>query len=131
MRTVEFSAVFGVVPGFGHDNDVRAEPLALVAAAWDVAAEAERSAHGLYVGAALAERRVLYPRDQGCPEGGEVSVEAMGACNMRCEDPSAWRDGVRRVVEATRLKLGQATVRIVFRDVEDELLTGRRNDDAS
>ena len=131
MRTVEFSAVFGVVPGFGHDNEVRAEPLALVAAAWDVAAEAERSAHGLYVGAALAERRVLYPRDQGCPEGGEVSVEAMGACNVRCEDPGAWCDGVQRVVEATRLKLGQATVRIVFRDVEDELLTGRRNDDAS
>jgi hypothetical protein len=124
MRTVEFSAVFGVVPGFNHDNDVGTEPLALVAAAWDAAAEAERAAHGLYVGAALTERRVLYPRDQGCPEGGEISVEAMGTCNLRCEDPDAWRDGVRRVVEATRSKLGQATVRIVFRDVEDELLTG-------
>jgi len=123
METVEFSAVFGVVPGFDHGNEVRAAPLDLVAAAWDAAAEADRSKHGLYVGAALAERRVLYPRDKGCPEGGEVSVEAMGACNLRCEELDAWRSGVLRVAEATRAKLGQATVRVVFRKVDDVLLT--------
>ena len=122
MRTLEFSAIFGVVPGFAHDNEVRVDPVERVAREWHAAAEDARAHGHPYVTAALAERRVLYPREKGSPMGGEVSVEAMGACNPRCENLDSWQAGVRRVAEATRRALGQETVRLVFRTVEDELL---------
>lgn len=119
METSEFSAIFGVVPGFGHDDAAPEAPLERVARAWHEAAQAERARGGLYVSAALGERRVLYSRESGAPPGGEVAVEAFGACNPRCEDVHAWRESVRRVVAATRAALDQCTVRIVFRRVED------------
>ena len=122
MRTTEFSAIFGVIPGFDHDNDTPGDPVAIVARAWHEAALQERVAGGTYVGAALTERRVLYPLEKGSPEGGEAAVEAMGARNPRCEDAETWRTCVVRVAEATRRALRQATVRIVFREVDDHLL---------
>jgi hypothetical protein len=79
----------------------------------------------MYVAAALGERRVLYPREQGAPAEGEVSVEVTGACNPRCEEPRAWREAVQRVVADVRSTLLQCTVRIVFRRVDDVLFAER------
>ena len=53
METSEFSAIFGVVPGFGHDDAAPEAPLERVARAWHEAAQAERARGGLYVSAAL------------------------------------------------------------------------------
>jgi len=123
VRTTEFSATFGVVPGFGHDND-EDDPVLLVAKIWNKAAAAERSQNGMYIAAVLKICRVLYPQEKGSPEGGEIAVEVTGARNPRCEDAAAWRESVHRVAEATRTALAQATVRIIFRDVDDDLLEG-------
>ena len=43
---------------------------------------------------------------------------------MSAHNLGTWRESVHRVAEATRTALAQATVRIIFRDVDDDLLEG-------
>ena len=124
MNTVEFEAVLGVNPGYNHDNDVVdvVDVVALAVAAWDAAAEEELAAGGMYVPAAVTPGKAVYRQAWGCPQGGEVVVVVSGACNARFDDPAAWRDSVVAVARRVKVSLGQSTVRIVFRVVEDEYL---------
>jgi hypothetical protein len=120
--SIAFSAVFGVVPGYGHDNGLPegATADALVAHAWRESLEAEFASSGILVGATVVPGRVVYPASFGCPADGEVVAVASGNSNPKFvapEDLEAFRDAVIRVAEATKTRLGQSRVQLTFSEV--------------
>jgi hypothetical protein len=119
---IAFSAVFGVVPGYGHDNMGASDiaPDACVAHAWRIALEAEFAASGILVGAAVTPGRVVYPATFGCPADGEVIAVVSGNSNPRFVGPDKldeFRNAVIRVARATKDALGQARLQLTFWDV--------------
>ena len=119
---VAFTAVFGVVPGYGHDNGLPegTSADALVAHAWRVALEAEFASSGILVGAAVTPGRVVYPASFGCPSDGEVIAIVSGNSNPRfvlADNLGTFRDAVVRVARATKDALRQARVQLTFSDV--------------
>jgi len=117
---LKFEATFGVVAGYGHDNNGSAtDPVALVARAWREALEAEFSATGMLVGATVTAGRVVYPASFGCPEDGEVVATVRGDANPKFVEPDKlgdFREAVIRVADATRKALQQERVQLSFSD---------------
>ncbi len=117
---MKFEATFGVVAGYGHDNEgVAADPAAIVARAWRAALEAEMTASGILVGAVICAGRVVYPTDFGCPEAGEIVATVRGDANPKfvpSEKLGAFRNAVIRVADATRIALQQERVQLSFTD---------------
>lgn len=119
MTTITFSAVFGVVPGYGHDNGLAegTSADALVAHAWREALEAEFSASNILVGASITPGRVVYPGSFGCPKDGEVVAVVNGNSNPKfvpAEKLGEFREAVIRVAAATKERLGQSRVQLTF-----------------
>lgn len=119
MKTITFSAVFGVVPGYGHSNGLPDGTTAdaLVAHAWRESLEAEFSASGIIVGAAVTPGRVVYPASFGCPADGEVGAVVSGNSNPKfvpADKLDEFREAVIRVVAATKERLGQSRVQLTF-----------------
>lgn len=113
MFSLAFSAVFGVVPGYGHDNDLPegASADALVAHVWREAIEAEFASSGILVGAHVLPGRVAYPSSFGCPADGEVVAVVSGNSNPKFVGPDkldGFRDAVIRVAKAAKERLGQS-----------------------
>ena len=119
MKSLSFSAVVGVVAGYRHNNG-SSDPLGIVAAAWDAAAE-QVAATGLpYVAANMTATKTVYRAAWGCPTGGEDTVTVTGVCNPVFEpDAVVWRQAVVAISEAVRLSLKQSTVSVVFTDVAE------------
>ena len=119
---VAFTAVFGVVPGYGHDYGLPTGTSAdaLVAHAWRVALEAEFASSRILVGAAVSPGRVVYPTDFGCPAEGEVVAVVSGNSNPKfvpAEKLGDFRDAVIRVARATKAALQQSRVQLTFSEV--------------
>ena len=117
-----FTAVFGVVPGYGHDNNLPegTSADALVAHAWRVSLEEEFASSGILVGASVTPGRVVYPATFGCPVDGEVAVVAAGNSNPKfvpADKLDEFREAVVRVVRATKERLGQSRVQLTFSEV--------------
>jgi|AACY02.4.fsa_nt_gi hypothetical protein len=120
---LKFEAVFGVVAGYGHDNNgTEADPDAVVARAWREAMEAEFASSGILVGAVVSAGRVVYPADFGCPENGEIVATVRGDANPKFiggeGQPSLteFHDAVIRVADATRAALQQERLQLSFSD---------------
>jgi hypothetical protein len=115
---LKFEATFGVVAGYGHDNEgTAADPAAVVARAWREALEAEFSASGILVGAVVTASRVVYPFDFGCPTDGEIVATVRGDANPKFVQPDKldeFREAVIRVAEATKVALRQERVQLSF-----------------
>ncbi len=124
MKSVFFNVVFGVNPGYAHDNGLPEGTSAdqLVARAWREALEEEFSNSGILVGATVTPGRVTYPRDFGCPEDGEIVAVVYGNSNPKFvyEDAiPAFKEAVIRVVRAVKQKLDQSRVQLTFSEVHD------------
>lgn len=122
MTAISFSAVFGVVPGYGHDNGLPegATADALVAHAWRQALEAEFASSGILVGAAVTPGRVVYPASFGCPTDGEIVAVVNGNSNPKfipADRLGEFRNAVVRVAAATKVALGQSRVQLTFSEV--------------
>lgn len=115
---LKFEATFGVVAGYGHENDTSAaDPAALVARAWREALEGEFAASGILVGATVTAGRVVYPASFGCPEDGEVVATVRGDANPKFVEPDKldeFREAAIRVADATREALRQERVQLSF-----------------
>lgn len=119
VEALRFSAAYGVVSGYGHDNAAN-DPARVVAAAWQRALEAEFAMSGLVIGAVICPALVAYPRAFGCPDGGEVAAVVTGESNPAFVPPERlleYRDAVLRVAATAKYDLGQARVQVTFSDV--------------
>lgn len=119
---IAFQAVFGVVPGYGHDNGLPegTSADALVANAWRESLEAEFVSSSIVVGATVTPGRVVYPASFGCPADGEIVAVVSGNSNPKfvpAEKLGDFRRAVIRVVEATKNRLGQSRVQVAFAEV--------------
>ena len=124
MKAVFFQAVFGVNPGYAHDNGLPENTSAdqIVARAWREALEEEFSSSGILVGATIAAGRVTYPTDFGCPKDGEIIAVVSGNSNPKFvpEDAiPAFKEAVIRVCRAVKEKLAQSRVQLTFTEVHD------------
>ena len=124
MKAISFSAVFGVIPGYGHDNGLPEGATAdvLVAHAWLAALEEEQKYSGIVVGAAVTPGRVVYPTSFGCPNDGEVVAVVTGNSNPRftpSEKLEDFRGAVIRVVKVAKSRLGQTRVQLTFTEVDE------------
>jgi hypothetical protein len=122
MVGIKFEAVFGVVPGYGHNNGLSegTSADALVAHAWRESLEEEFASSGILVGAAVLPGRVVYPASFGCPADGEIVAVASGNSNPKFvgrEKLSAFRDAVIRVAGATKTRLEQSRVQLSFEEL--------------
>jgi len=122
MFAMAFTVVFGVVPGYGHDNGLPEGTAAdaLVAHAWREALEAEFAESNQLVGATVTAGRVVYPASFGCPKDGEVVAVVSGNSNPKfvpAEKLGEFRDAVIRVARATKSRLGQSRVQLTFAEV--------------
>jgi hypothetical protein len=118
---VAFSVVFGVAPGYYHENHVEEQPLELVASAWSRACEGEFQRSGINVGGFVSSGLIVYPLQFGCPEGGEIAVSVQGCSNPKFVDESkldAYADAVTRVADAVRGELKQTTALVSFTDTQ-------------
>ena len=115
---IKFEATFGVVAGYGHDNNgTAADSAAIVATAWREALEVEFTSSGILVGAVVSAGRVVYPADFGCPEDGEIVATVRGDANPKFVQPEKldeFREAVIRVADATRAALQQERVQLSF-----------------
>jgi hypothetical protein len=126
MKAVFFQAVFGVNPGYAHDNGLPEGTTAdqLVARAWREALEAEWSASDILASATVTPGRVTYPQSFGCPEDGEVVAVVSGNSNPKfvpAEAVPAFKEAVIRITRAVKDKLEQSRVQLAFTEVEDFL----------
>ena len=117
---LKFEVTFGLVAGYGHENNgTAADPAAVVASAWRKALEAEFASSGILVGAVVSAGRVVYPASFGCPAEGEVVATVRGDANPKfvpSDKLDAFREAVVRVAEATRVALRQERVQLSFQD---------------
>ena len=121
-KAIFFEAVFGVNPGYAHDNGLPEGMSAdqIVARAWREALEEEFDSSGILVGATVTAGRVAYPIGFGCPEDGEISAVVSGNSNPKfisSEQLPVFREAVVRVAERTKEKLGQERVQLIFSEI--------------
>jgi len=120
-HAIAFTAVFGIVPGYGHDNmGADMAPECAVAHAWRESLEAEFAASGILVGAAVTSGRVVYPTAFGCPADGEVVAVVSGNSNPKFVETGKlgeFKNAVTRVARATRERLKQSRVQLTFSEV--------------
>jgi len=127
MKSVKFFASLGVVPGYGHDNNllVSASEVDIAGNAWQKAAAAVMAASGIYIGAVITPAHTVYHTDWGCPVGGEVTVLITGECNPVYTEQAAYKAAVIEVLRQAALTLGQSTTQLSFMEVEFEYLDFR------
>ena len=121
-KQIAFSATFGVIPGYAHDNGLPENTTAgeILTNAWTAAMKAEFEASKIGVGGVIAESRTAYNPDWGCPKGGEVTATVTGESNPEFDkDSEAYKAAVLRIVKAVKCELKQSTVRVAFHDVSD------------
>jgi len=119
---IAFSAVFGVVPGYAHDNGLPVDTTAgaILASAWMVAMKEEFNSSKIGVGGVIVDSRTAYNPDWGCPAGGEVTATVTGESNPEFDkDTEAYKAAVLRVCKAVKTALQQTTVRVAFLAVAD------------
>lgn len=118
-KAIAWTATMGLVPGYDHDNDptLVAERKALLTRAWDEAIAETQESTGFTVSAVMTDSIVLYPRANGCPEGGEHAVTLSGSSNPAYVPEDRFAEFVQ-AVESTVLRIQrtmeQTSVRIEF-----------------
>jgi hypothetical protein len=118
-QAIGWSATMGLFPGYGHDNapELRTERVELLKDAWNREMDACRAATRFSVSCVMTDATVLYPRDGGCPEGGEDSIMLTGSSNpkfVRTDELEAFMDAVVEVVQAVQKTMEQTSCRIEF-----------------
>lgn len=121
-KQIAFSATFGVVPGYAHNNGLPENTTAaeILTNAWMSAMKAEFDANKVGVGGVIVESRTAYNPDWGCPAGGEVTATVTGESNPEFDkDIEAYKAAVLRIVKSVKRELKQTTVRVAFHEVAD------------
>ena len=121
-KAIFFQAVFGVNPGYAHDNGLPEGMSAdqIVARAWRESLEEEFDSSGILIGATVTAGKVAYPSGFGCPENGEISAVVSGNSNPKFISPEQlpkFQEAVVRVVERTKEKLNQERVQLTFSEI--------------
>ncbi len=120
MKTLKFTATFGVVAGYGHNNDNEANAASLVAKTWQKAAAEMFAAKGIYVSAVVNESKTVYHESWGCPKGGEKTATVSGEANPAfVQDTTKWKQAVIEVCSLVKKELKQSTVAVSFSEVDD------------
>lgn len=126
MKTLEFSATFGFVPGYDHDNATEeqfTETLNGFIMAWRHHAEIAEKDFGVYVTCVIHPTKTIYKTEWGCPIDGENTVTAEGAHNPEFGDlthpaTARYHAAVEFIVRSMKNNLKQKTVRVIFREVD-------------
>lgn len=125
MKTLEFSATFGFVPGYDHDNATEEqmdETLNGFIMAWRHYAEIAEKLHGVYATCVIYPTKTIYKTEWGCPLDGENTITAEGAFNpllaAEYHNAATYRSAVEFIVRNMKDHLKQTTVRVIFREVE-------------
>lgn len=121
---VSFNIVFGINPGYTHENALPENTTAaqIVARVWREELEVEFNATNILVGGVVTDGRVVYPASFGCPVDGEVSAVVSGNSNPKFvhpEDISEFKNAVIAVAKAVKARLAQSRVQIAFAEVHD------------
>jgi|AntRauTorcE11897_2_1112592.scaffolds.fasta_scaffold71457_1 hypothetical protein len=120
---MKFEVVFGVNPGFNHDNEVT-DPVAVMTMVWLEQMDLVRQNSGLYISALILPGRVSYPKEFGAPDGGEEVVEVSGYYNAQYHRyTELWQAAVRSTVSKCKDVLEQDTVALLFFPCQVEYMT--------
>ena len=148
MKTLAFYAVFGVVPGYNHNNKLpvlvhrdgrtqleETEELSnieIVSNIWQEAMEEEFKQSEILVPAVLSESNTVYPVRFGCPKGGEQTVTVNGHVNPKFARKGyenyhnlyeamihEYKAAAIRVCKVVKDELKQTTVSVAFYEIED------------
>lgn len=116
--TIKAVSVIGVNEGYGHDNE-QVNAMQVLIDAWQKQADSVFELTGIYVSAVVSESRVVYKKEWGCPEGGEVVFTVESTMNESfIKDSHAWKEAVIKVVKAVKQELKQSTVTLEFSTVD-------------
>jgi len=121
-KTLNFSATFGVVAGYGHSNEDLTPALAqsIVAEKWQEAAAVIFTERNIYISSLVIPSKTVYHTDWGCPVGGEITAVVTGEANPEfTPDIAAWKEAVIAVVKLVKAELQQSTVSLTFSQVDD------------
>lgn len=125
METLGFTATFGRVPGYAHDNK---NPISMAAFAekWQRHMQKEFNNTNILVGCVIHESRTIYPLSFGCPKDGEATITVSGHYNPKFfdeDDPDLYLLEIKRatkdICQKMQKDLGQTTVSLTFHKIED------------
>lgn len=112
--SLTFSAVFGLMPGYGEFTYVPHHHDAPIAKAVSDAIASVHAVSGIVVGCVVTPGRVFYPRQFGCPDNGETIITVSGAHNPVFCGADEWREAATSVVELIKEALQQQRVTLTF-----------------
>ena len=116
MKTTQFVATIGPNAGYGHNNEKSADRIRFV---WQEEAARHLAATGVSVSGFVTSGHTVYETDEGCPVGGEVTVNVIGVRDPG-DNPkdAAWRKAVGAVAAAVGQRFEQEEVFVTFSAVE-------------
>ena len=121
MPTTQFTFNVGVNPGYDHNNEV-IHPLISACSAWKEEAEAVAAEGWMYVAAVAQQAVTIYPKQFGCPDGGEDTVVFTGLLNTHFNkgpnDRVMYLIAVEKVCRRVARRLGQTTGYLSWSTVE-------------
>ena len=127
----EFSATFGLMAGYDHDNSIVANESTIndFVYHWMHYAAKAKEKYGVYVSCVLHPTKTIYAIELGCPHTGENTITVEGAYNPRFANVGSdkYREAVEYIVGKMKEHLKQTTVRIIFRNVDSVYLRTEQN----
>jgi hypothetical protein len=116
MKTTQFVATIGPNQGYGHENERSADRIRFV---WQEEATRYHAASGVLVSGFITTGHTVYRVEEGCPVGGEVTVNVIGVRNPKDHSKdAAWRKAVSTVAAAVGRRFKQDEVFVTFSAVE-------------
>jgi len=122
MKSIKFEAVFGLAPGYSHNNIDVVTP-ADAASIWQEAARKIFEECGVYVSATTHSSTTIYHQDWGCPAGGEKTVTFSGSANPEFVKMGDYRYAVVSLVKLVKEILAQSTVTVEFWEIDHVYLS--------
>jgi hypothetical protein len=123
MKTYKITGSMGVVAGYGHDNNIKDDPVNIFVKVWQEISEKKFEETEVYVGAIAKEGRAIYSPNWGCPNEGEVVIEFSAECNPEFANPEKWLKVAEEVIKEVKTSLKQTTCQYTIQEVEFKYLT--------
>lgn len=132
-KTLSFTATFGLVEGYDHNNDTNID-LEQFAFLWQRVMQDVFERDNLLVGCVIHDSRTIYPIGFGCPPNGEKTVTVTGHFNPKFipdNDPN-YLDKLKfatvSICRTMKENLRQTTVSIAFSVVDDFVYLSSKED---
>ncbi len=129
MNAVHWSATFGLLPGYHHDNASAAVYRARFIEAWSATMDRVLADTGFVISCVMNDSLVIYPKAFGCPEGGEVAVTVSGSSNPDHVKSPQFEDvkaAVEAVVCEVQQQMDQTTVRLEFAPIQSHYFVRKK-----